>query len=338
MERIDVAILGATGMVGQRLVQLLEHHPWFRAAELCASERSAGRRYQDAGPWRLEGEPLLGDRIVAPCVPEAVKSRVVLSALDKETAAKVEPAFAAAGHVVISNASAFRNYPDIPLVIPELNPDHVELVRGKQGYIVTNPNCTCIPLAMVLAPLHQTYGVGAVTCASYQAVSGAGYPGESAWDILGNVRPHPGDEEQKVSEETRKLLGVRDGGVIRAAPFPVSARCVRVPVVDGHMVAAQVRLHTSPPIAEVEALLRGWDSGINLPSSPRPLIHVRSERDRPQPRKDAMAGNGMAISVGRIEPCEVFTLKFFTLAHNTIRGAAGAALANAELLLERGLI
>lgn len=336
--RLDVAILGATGMVGQRLVQLLDRHPRFRVAELCASDRSAGRRYGEAAPWRLEGEPLLQDRVVLPCTPDAVRSRVVISALDKAVAAELEPAFRDRGAVVISNASAFRMAPGVPLVIPEVNPDHLELVRGATGAIVTNPNCTCIPAVMTLAPLHRAFGVEAVTVASYQAISGAGYPGEPSWDILGAVHPHAGDEEQKVAEETRKLLGRRVGDRIEPAPFPVAARCVRVPVVDGHLVACHVKLRGQPSVDEVVAALEAFRAPVPLPSSPVPLLRLTARRDRPNSRLDAGAGDGMAVTVGRVEPCEVMTVKFFALAHNTIRGAAGAAVANAELMDATGLL
>ena len=193
-------------------------------------------------------------------------------------------------------------------------------------------------MTVALAPLDRIFGVEAVTCASYQAVSGAGYPGESAWDMLGNVHPHAGDEEQKVAEEPRKILGHRHGDTIRMAPFPISARCVRVPVVDGHLVAVHVKLRGDPRPDEVVDALRGFTSPVELPSSPRPLIRLTDRRDRPSPRMDALAGDGMAITVGRVEACEVFTVKFFALAHNVIRGAAGAAIANAELLALAGLL
>ncbi|MDP2312424.1 MAG: aspartate-semialdehyde dehydrogenase [Pseudomonadota bacterium] len=336
--RIDVAILGATGMVGQRFLELLDRHPLFRVAELAASDRSAGKRYGDAAPWRLDSEPLLQDRVVVACDPAAVRSQVVFSALDKGAAVGIEAAFRDAGHLVISNASAYRMAPEVPLLIPEVNPDHLELIRGARGAIVTNPNCTCIPLVVALAPLHRAYGVEAVTCASYQAVSGAGYPGESAWDMLGNVHPHPGDEEEKVAEEPRKILGTLLGGTIDRAPFPISARCVRVPVTDGHLIAAQIRLKGDPSPEDVVACLREFVAPYDLPSSPRPLLRLTERRDRPTPRTDAMAGNGMAITVGRVERCEVMGVKLFALAHNAIRGAAGGAIANAELLHRLGMI
>ncbi len=338
--RIDVAVLGATGMVGQRFLERLDRHPLFRVAEIAASDRSVGKRYGEAAPWRLDGDPLLQDRVVVPCDPGAVRSRVVFSALDKSVAVDIEATFRDAGHLVISNASAWRMAPGVPLLIPEINPDHLELIRGQRGAIVTNPNCTSIPLVVALAPLHRAFGVEAVTCASYQAVSGAGYPGESAWDMLGNVHPHPGDEEEKVAEEPLKILGtlVPGGSAVDRAPFPISARCVRVPVADGHLIAAQIRLKGDPSPERVIACLREFAAPYDLPSSPRPLIRITERRDRPTPRTDAMAGGGMAITVGRVERCEVMGVKLFALAHNAIRGAAGGAVANAELLHHLGMI
>ena len=342
MSRIDVAILGATGMVGQRVVELLDRHPLFRVAELAASDRSVGKRYGDAAPWRLDSEPLLQDRSVVACEPGTVRSKVVFSALDKGAAVGIEAAFRDAGRLVISNASAYRMDEGVPLLIPEVNPDHVGLVHAAlsagRGAIVTNPNCTCIPLVVALRPLHDRFGVEAVTCASYQAVSGAGYPGESAWDMLGNVHPHPGDEEEKVSEEPKKILGTLVGGGIAPATFPISARCVRVPVTDGHLIAAQIRLTGNPSPADVVEALRDYVAPYELPSSPRPLLRLTERRDRPTPRTDAMAGGGMAITVGRVEACEVMGVKLFALAHNAIRGAAGGAIANAELLHRMGLV
>jgi len=337
-ERFDVAILGATGMVGQRFVELLAHHPVFRVAELAASDRSVGKRYGDAAPWRLESDPLLSDTVVVPCDPGAVRSRIVFSALDKGVAVGIEAAFRDAGHLVISNASAYRMAADVPLLIPEINPDHLGLLTPGRGAIVCNPNCTSIPLLFALGPLHRAFGVEAVTCASYQAISGAGYPGESAWDILGNVHPHPGDEEEKVAEEPRKIIGALVGGAIVPAPFPISARCVRVPVTDGHLVGAQLKLRGDPPLAQIIEALRDFRAPVPLHSSPVPLVRVTERRDRPTPRTDAMAGGGMAITIGRIERCEVMTVKLFALAHNAIRGAAGGAIANAELLHARGFL
>lgn len=335
-QKIEVGILGATGMVGQRFVQLLQDHPFLHVTHLLASDRSAGKPYGEAATWRLTGEPLLADTVVGDCTPRKGLPRVLFSALDKSVAQDLEPQFAALGYRVISNASAFRMDPTTPLLIPEINPDHAHLVapavQAGKGYIVTNPNCTCIPATMVLAPLHRHFGVRSVLLASYQAVSGAGYPGESAWDMLGNVRPHPGDEEQKVAEEPKKILGAWKGGTIEAASIKISARCVRVPVADGHLVGVSVGLDRQADIGEIKEVLQSFVAPYTLPSSPVPLLRLLQGRDRPQPRLDVDSGGGMAISVGRLEPCEVLDIKFFALAHNAIRGAAGGAIANAELL------
>lgn len=342
-KRQGVVVLGATGMVGQRMLHMLHCHPSLEVVALCASDRSAGRRYGDACRWLMPGEPYAGlaHLEVLPCEPGAIAGAVsapgvALSALPRGVARQLEPALAAAGWAVVSNASAYRDDPAVPLVIPEVNAAHLD-VLGDQ-VLVTNPNCTAIPVAMTLAPLHRTVGVEAVCVASYQAVSGAGYPGESAYDMIGNVRPHPGDEEQKLATEVAKILGTVEGGRIRAAELTVSARCVRAPVVDGHLVAVQVR--TREPIAPQDAieLWKGWRAPVDLPTGVEHPVWVREERDRPQPRIDAGAGDGMAITVGRVEPCPVMGLKFFAIAHNTVRGAAGAAILNVELLQHRGLV
>lgn len=327
---IDVAILGATGMVGQRFVQLLQQHPLFRVAELCASDRSAGKPYGDATVWRLGGDNPLAEREVLPCDPTKIRARVVFSALDSAAAKLIEPAFRDAGKAVLTNASPFRMAEGVPLLIPEVNPEHAEWIRGKSGFIVANPNCTHQAMTLALAPLHRKWGVEAVCCASYQAVSGAGYPGESAWDMLGNVHPHAGDEEEKLASEPRKILD--------APELRISARCVRVPVLDGHLVAVQAKLGTDVSPDEAAAEMRSFQAPFQTFSVPSPLIHVLSQRDRPTPSMDAMRGGGMAITVGRVEHCEVFTLKFFALAHNAIRGAAGGAIANAELLVAKGIL
>ncbi len=339
--RIPVAILGATGMVGQRFVQRLAQHPRFEVVEVAASERSAGRTYGEAAPWRLEGENPLAHLPVVPCDPDAVRAPLVFSAMDTEAARLLEPRFRDAGRVVVSNASAYRMAADVPLVIPEINPEHVEVLRGRPagaGAIVCNPNCTSMPLVFALAPLHRAFGVEAVMMSSWQAVSGAGYPGEPSWDILGNVHPHGGDEEAKVAEEPRKMLGTLADGAFVPADFKLSARCVRVPVVDGHLVSAQIKLKGDPSLAEIRAALEAFRAPIPLPSSPVPLLRFTDRRDRPSPRLDASAGDGMAITIGRIEPCEVFTVKLFALAHNAVRGAAGGAVAVAELLDAKGLL
>lgn len=346
MERKGVIVLGATGMVGQRLVSLLADHPWFEVAALAASERSAGKRYAEACAWRLPGEPWagLGDVEVLPCEPEAVAKTVdagaiALSALDTAPAKTIEVAFAEAGFAVVSNASAYRMDPRVPLVIPEINADHLALLDTQPwaGALVTNPNCTAMPVAMALAPLHRAFGVEALTVASYQAVSGAGYPGESAWDMADNVHPHPGNEEDKLTQEPQRILGGLVDGAVVPAEFVVSARCVRVPTSDGHLVGMHVRTTTPCSPEEAIEVLEAFDPGLELPTAPRPVLVHRPFRDRPQPRLDRDNGGGMAATFGRVERCPVMGLKLYALAHNTLRGAAGAALLNAELLRMRGL-
>ena len=345
-KRTPVVILGATGMVGQRAVSLLKGHPWFEVGALAASERSAGKRYRDACAWHLGGTSHAGegDRAVHPCDPHALASEIggpgiALSALESGAAKSLEQPFAEAGWHVVSNASAHRMDRDVPLVIPEINLDHLALLdrQAWSGGIVTNSNCTTMPVVLALAPLQEAVGIESVCVASYQAVSGAGYPGESAWDMLGNVRPHPGNEEAKLQIEARRILGTLGAEGIAPADFELSARCVRVPVADGHLVAISVKTRTPIGPDDARALLSGWTGRApKLPSSPQPLLVERTERDRPSPRFDAMAGAGMAVSFGRVEACPVMGLKLFALAHNTVRGAAGAAILNAELLVSQG--
>lgn len=345
--RIPVAILGATGMVGQRALQLLADHPWFRVGVLAASERSAGRPYREACRWHLPGEPYagVGDLPVVRTDADVLTRSaggpgLALSALPSGVAREVEIPLAEQGWAVVSNASAHRMDPRVPLIIPEVNADHLALAERQPwpGLLITNPNCTSMPLVMALAPIHRALGVEAACVASYQAVSGAGYPGESAWDMIGNVRPHPGDEEEKLAIEPAKILGTLGPDGITPAGFAISARCVRAPVIDGHLVAAQFRTRTPTTPDAVRELLQAWDGGdLGLPSSPSPVVHIHAVRDRPQPRLDAALGDGMAVSVGRIEVCPVMGIKLYCLSHNTVRGAAGAALLNAELLRARGL-
>lgn len=343
-KRIPVAILGATGMVGQRLITLLAHHPWFEVGPLAASERSAGKRYAEATAWRLGGRSHAGygDREVLPCEVEAVAAAMggpglVVSALDTGPARELERRFCAAGFDVISNASAFRMAPDVPLVVPEVNADHLALTAQQStlGKLITNPNCTSMPVVIALKPLLDAFGLEAVTVASYQAVSGAGYPGESAWDMIGNVHPHSGNEEEKLGEEPQKMLGRLEGGRIVPADFAISARCVRVPVADGHLVAIHVRTRVPVTPDDARAAILGWDPGLGLPSAPDPVVEHAPERDRPSPRFDLDRGRGMAVTIGRVEACPVFGIKLFALAHNTIRGAAGGALLDAELWAKR---
>jgi aspartate-semialdehyde dehydrogenase len=335
MSRTPVVVLGATGMVGQRIVQRLAGHPQLRVVGVAASERSVGKPYREACTWRLPGAPFgeVGDLEVLPCEPAAMPSqaRVALSALDRVPALAIEAAFRDAGYAVVSNASAWREDPLVPLVIPEVNPEHLRLISKQPGagYIVTNPNCCAIPLALTVAPLHRRWGIEALVTSTWQAVSGAGYPGESAWDMVGNVHPHNAREEQKLESEPLKILGSADA----PAAFPISARCVRVPTADGHLLSLQLRLKGAPSPEEVIQALRDFEPPIPpIPSSPRPLFWFGPYRDRPSPRFDADNGDGMAVTVGNIERCPVMGIKLFTLAHNTVRGAAGAAIANVELL------
>lgn len=347
-ERIEVGILGATGTVGQRFVQLLEGHPWFRATWLGASDRSAGKPYREATSWQLDGAPpeSVAERRVEECVPGR-GPKLVFSSMSGSLAGEIERDFAAAGHLVVSNSSHFRMAPDVPLLVPEINPDHLGLLpvqrsaRGWSGGIVTNPNCAAVVLVLPLAAL-RPFGLRRVMVTTFQAVSGAGYPGVPSLDILGNVIPYiGGDEEKKVESEPQKILGRLAGGAVEPLPFAVSAHCNRVPSIDGHLIAASVELEAKPSLAEVaEALrsFRGLPQERALPSAPRRPIHLTDAPDRPQTRKDAGAEGGMATTVGRLRPCNLFDLRFVALSHNVLRGAAGAALLNAELMRSEGLL
>jgi aspartate-semialdehyde dehydrogenase len=332
-------------MVGQQFVSRLAHHPWFRLTWLAASERSEGKTYKAVAPWKLSS-PVpeeSADRIVESCTPGR-GPRVVFSGLDASVAGDIEGAFAAAGHIVVSNARNFRMDPLVPLLIPEINADHLNLLaeqrraKGWSGAIVTNPNCSTIVLAMALAPL-RSFGIRSVIVSTMQAVSGAGYPGVPSLDILGNVVPYIGGEEEKMQTETLKILGA-DGG---RSPHPavVSAHTNRVPVIDGHTMTVSVDLDTKPSPEDVVAALRsfkGRPQELSLPSAPQPAVVVMEEPNRPQPRLDADLGAGMAVSVGRVRACPVLQTKFVALGHNTVRGAAGAAILNAELLRADGLL
>jgi len=343
-----VAILGATGAVGQAFVRLLAHHPWFEVTAVAASERSAGKPYAEATRW--VGDDAIPERVagmqVRACDPADVDADIVFSALDSKVAGMVEPAFAQAGRMVLSNAKNYRMEPDVPLVIPEVNPHHLDVIpdqrqrRGWPGAIVTNGNCASIPAAMALAPLHQAFGVRRVFMATMQAVSGAGYPGVPSLDILGNVIPFINDEEPKIEIEINKMLGYVSAGAIRPAPFAVTAHANRVPVEHGHTVCLSVEFEKSVGAADVIGVLREWrgaEEARGLPTAPeRPLV-LRDEPDRPQPRRDRMEGNGMALVVGRVRPDPVFHVKMVVMAHNIIRGAAGASVLNAELMAARGL-
>ena len=344
MERMDVGILGATGMVGQQFILQLAEHPWFRPAWLAASERSEGRPYGEAAAWHLSEPPpaSVTSMRVEPCTPGRAP-RIVFSALDAAAARDIEPAFARAGHLVISNARSFRMDPAVPLLIPEINPDHLSLLPRQRrdhawpGAIVTNPNCSTVVLAMVLAPLRQ-FGLRAVNVTTLQAVSGAGYPGVASLDILGNVIPAISGEEEKMESETQKILGTVSEAESVVSPHlvVVSAHTTRVSVIDGHTEMVSIKIDDRASVSDVRAALASWrgrPQELGLPTAPAEPIVCMDEPNRPQPRLDAGRGRGMAVSVGRIRPCPVLGLKLVALGHNTIRGAAGAAVLNAELMV-----
>jgi aspartate-semialdehyde dehydrogenase len=345
--RIEVGILGATGMVGQQFVKFLQNHPWFEITWLGASDRSAGKTYREATSWRLDGT--MPDNVqnikVEDCKPGNAP-RLVFSSMDASVATDIEQAFAQAGHVIVSNSRNHRMEPDVPLLIPEINSDHLKIIplqqrrRGWKGQIATNPNCSTITLAMALAPLKQ-FGITKILATTMQAISGAGYPGVASMDINANVIPFIGSEEEKMQQETQKILGEFTGDAIRPLATKVSAHCNRVPVVDGHMVATSVELERKVGVAElIEAIgeYRSVPQERKLPSAPpRPVIYME-EKDRPQPRRDAERERGMAVFVGRVRECPVLDYKFMALGHNTIRGAAGAAVLNAELMYSEGLL
>ena len=344
---IEVGILGATGMVGQQFIRLLAAHPWFKPTWLAASERSEGKAYGDAVAWRLDTPPADDIRrmTVHACTP-GKGPRLVFSALDASVATELEPAFAAAGHLVISNTRTARMDPAVPLVIPEVNADHLALIRrqrrerGWSGAIVTNPNCSTVVIAMVLAPL-RVFGLRSVMVTTLQAVSGAGYPGVPSLDILGNVIPAISGEEEKIESETQKILGAYADEAVTLHGVTVSAQTTRVAVIDGHTASMSVSLDARPSPEDVRAALRsfsGKPQALGLPSAPASPIDVSLAPDRPQPRLDAGKGAGMTVTVGRVRPCPILGTKLVAMGHNTIRGAAGAALLNAELMLADGWV
>jgi aspartate-semialdehyde dehydrogenase len=347
-KKIPVGILGATGIVGQRFIQMLERHPWFEVAWLAASDRSEGRNYGDAARWRLK-TPIpanVAKMRVSAATPDGAP-KIIFAALDASIAAELEPRFADAGCAVITNSSALRMAKDVPLVIPEVNPDHIKLIecqswrRKSGGFVVTNSNCSAMGLVLALAPLHKRFELETVMVVTMQAVSGAGYPGVASLDILGNVIPHIAKEEEKMEEETRKLLGTLNGSGINLAPFKMSAQCNRVAVEDGHTESVSLKLKKKAQSGEI---LQAWQDFIGIPQEQHfptaPEIPVRylDATDRPQPRFDVDFGGGMTTTVGRLRPCAVLDWKFTLLSHNTIRGAAGAALLNAELLKSQGYL
>ena len=346
--RIPVAILGATGAVGQTFIRLLANHPWFRVAEVAASERSAGKSYRDATRW-IEGEmpANVAALIVTLCEPSTITSPVVFSALDAGVAGDLEPAFARAGRIVLTNAKNFRMDADVPLMIPEVNASHIGLltvqrkVRGWSGAIITNPNCAATVAAVAMAPLHERFSIRTVFASTMQAVSGAGYPGVPSLDILGNVIPYIGDEEAKIEREMQKMLGAFQNDVIVPAPFVVSAHANRVAVEHGHTICLSLGFETKPTVDEAIAALKEWrgaDEVRGLPSAPDVPLRYRDEPDRPQPRRDVNEGRGMTVSVGRVREDPIFHLRLVAMGHNTIRGAAGGSVLNAELLVKAGVI
>lgn len=344
--KIPVGVLGATGMVGQEFVSFLENHPWFDLTWLGASDRSSGKKYHEATMWRLGGETpaYVRDIVVSDSVPKGAP-KLVFSAMDASVATEIEQAFAAAGHIIVSNSRNHRMEADVPLLVPEANADHLDLLpgqagRGWSGRIVTNPNCSTVVLVMALAPLKQ-FGIKKVIVTTMQAISGAGYPGVASLDILGNVIPFIGGEEPKMESETQKILGAFAGSKIEPLDARVSASCNRVPVVDGHTLCVSVELEKKPTEREIIAALNGF-RGVpqqkNLPSAPaQPVVYMEQE-NRPQPRRDVERDHGMAVFVGRLRKCPVLDYKFVAMGHNTVRGAAGAAVLNAELMKAQGLL
>jgi aspartate-semialdehyde dehydrogenase len=347
-QKIPVGLLGATGTVGQRFVELLSDHPWFDLTGVAASERSEGKAYADAVRWRL-AKPLPGriGEMKLLAAGADLSCRIVFSALDSETALKIEPEYARRGAFVFSNASAFRMEPDVPLVVPEINADAVGLLpmqqrgRGWKGAIVTNPNCSTTFLAMALAPLQREFGIEKVFVTTLQAVSGAGYPGVPSLDILGNVLPDIPEEAAKIERETLRILGRIGGNAVEPASFSISAMTYRVPVEDGHTESVFVGLSRKAAAEEIERAwdeYRGPEDVQRLPSAPvRPIVGIRGPH-RPQPRRDALVEDGMATLVGGLKPCGVLDWKFTALGHNTIRGAAGGSVLNAEYAAARGLL
>jgi aspartate-semialdehyde dehydrogenase len=344
-----VAVLGATGAVGQAFIRLLVNHPWFEISELAASERSAGKPYGEAARWIGADEvpDSVARMTVLPCDPSKISADIVFSALDSSAAQDAEPAFARAGKTVLTNAKNYRMEPDVPLVIAEVNPSHLDVLhtqrknRGWKGAIIANGNCSAIVTSLPLAPIHQRFGITKLVVVTMQAISGAGYPGVPALDILGNVIPYIGDEEPKIEAEVCKFLGVNVGDHIASAGFPVSAHANRVPVEHGHTVCMSIELKTKADAADVAQAIREWrgaDAARGLPTSPeRPLI-VSDQPDKPQPRRQVNTGNGMTVVVGRVRPDPIFDVKLVAMGHNVVRGAAGASVLNAELMANCGLL
>jgi aspartate-semialdehyde dehydrogenase len=347
--KLPIGILGATGMVGQRYIQLLGNHPWFEIAWLAASDRSSGKPYGEAAKWRLD-TPLpqrIARMTVSPAEPEGAP-KIIFASVDAAIAREMEPKFAAAGCAVLSNSSAFRMAPNVPLVIPEVNAEHLHLIEEQAsrkesgGYMVTNPNCSTIGLVLALKAIEERFGIEQIFVTTMQAVSGAGYPGVASMDILDNVVPYIGGEEEKMEAETLKLLGTLKGQTVTPLPARVTAHCNRVPVVDGHTECVSIKLGNKfGRKATREDILAAWAdfkplAGMDLPFAPEQPVEWAEQSDRPQPRLDRNRGRGMTVTVGRLRPCSLLDWKFVLLSHNTVRGAAGATILNAELLASLG--
>ena len=348
-EPIPVAVLGATGAVGQRFVQMLEEHPWFRLHEVVASERSAGKTYREAADWRLDTlMPTDAESLNVKELGAELESRLLFSGLDSSVAGEAEDLYANRGCVVVSNSRNHRMDDDVPLLIPEVNPDHIDAIerqmkrRNSRGYIVTNPNCSTIGLAMAIAPIERLYGIDQLHVTTMQAISGAGYAGVTSYQILDNVIPFiGGGEEEKIEAEPRKILGRWTDGKFENAPFRISAQVNRVPTIDGHLMTISLSLRNKAPLTAIRHAIEnfaGEPQRLQLPTAPQRPLHYVDDKDRPQPRLDRDRENGMAVSVGRLRACPLLDLRMVALVHNTIRGAAGAALLNAELLEARGLL
>lgn len=347
-QKIPVAVLGATGMVGQRFVQLLADHPWFELAVVAASDRRAGMRYSETCQWVLDGEmPEKAAELIVQQTHPGLNARIVFSALPADWARVVEPEFARAGYVVCSNASAFRQAPDVPLLIPEINHDHLHLLenqrkqRGWKGLIVTSPNCTTTGIALPMKPLHDLFGIEKIFAVTMQAVSGAGYPGISFLDIEDNVIPYINGEEEKIEQETLLLLGTITDGHREPAAIDISAQANRVSVREGHTVCLSVGFKHKPSLDEVVKALtefKGSPGFPNLHSSPQQILVVRDEKNRPQPKRDRGVNDGMSVVVGRIRECPLLDFRMVTVSHNTLRGAASGSILNAELLVEKGYL
>lgn len=350
MTSFRVGILGATGAVGQKFIRILENHPWFKITGLGASKRSAGKSYEEAANW-IESTPMpesIKQLQVLECKSELFKNvDFVFSGLDSSVATEIEADFAKAGIPVISNAKNYRTDPTVPLLIPEVNPDHIELIREQRftadgtGWIVTNPNCVAVPLTTSLKPLHDAFGIESVIVTSMQAVSGAGYPGVPSLDIMGNVIPFIGGEESKIHQEPLKLLGELKNGAVKYADFPVQATATRVPVINGHLLSVTVGLKESADLNEIRHAMKSWRSPIHelgLPSAPKFPLKIHDDPRYPQPRLHADSEGGMQTAVGRIRTSNVLDMSYIAMAHNTVRGAAGGAILNGELLVKKGFL